>query len=194
MASAAADRSGIAGIWHSPSNFQGTFITAILTFQPDGSFTGRDAIDYGSGDSGEYYGGNQGIWHRSPNQYFGNAIEHVYNRTTGEPTHLSIAKATIVLDEDGQTFTGMLSIVRSHCVIDDCPVPDMSLVDTNPMFEISFSGSKILSYDDKDQVATTANLVSSSTSSGGSIGKLAKGPMFWSALGLVGTMTLLTLF
>uniref|UniRef100_A0A7R9Z0P3 Uncharacterized protein n=1 Tax=Pseudictyota dubia TaxID=2749911 RepID=A0A7R9Z0P3_9STRA len=58
------DRDPIVGIWHAPSNFFGDSITAILQFQPDGTLTSRDSIDYGSGGSGEYYGGNQGVWER----------------------------------------------------------------------------------------------------------------------------------
>ena len=46
--------SGIVGVWHSPSNFFGDSITALLTFQPDGTFTSRDSIDFGAGGSGEY--------------------------------------------------------------------------------------------------------------------------------------------
>mmetsp|Transcript_16492 Transcript_16492/g.31061 ORF Transcript_16492/g.31061 Transcript_16492/m.31061 type:complete len:97 (+) Transcript_16492:448-738(+) len=74
-----------------------------------------------------------------------------------------MSRAVIVLndgvDEFGRlTLMGTLSIRRSPCIINDCPVPDMSLVDTAPVFVINITGTKLLDY-------RTTSIIDSSSSS-----------------------------
>ena len=93
-------------------------------------------------------GGNQGIWYQldddDPSLIGGQAAEIVYNRTTGEPQYISMARGNITVQSDGNHFTGTLFISHSPCVINDCPVPDL---EQEPMFEIPFEGTKLMSYD-----------------------------------------------
>ena len=176
LATALSSNDPIVGVWHAPSNFFGDSITALLQFQPDGTATSRDSIDFGSGGSGEFYGGNQGVWEKASgstdansgrHQYVARAIEIVYNKTTGEPTDLSMSRAIIVLNDDVDdmgrlTLKGTLNIRRSPCAINDCNVPDMALVDTEPMFVINITGTKILEY--SSSLGREDSLTSSSSS------------------------------
>ena len=129
----------------------------------------------------------KGVWEKlvdetddgpSLSSYLARATELVYNKTNGEPMFLSMAKSVITLNDDDDddndcdrtqnqptTFTGVLNILRSPCVINDCPVPDMSLVDTDPMFVINITGTKILGYNGGLLATTTTTMAATQSSS-----------------------------